>query len=350
MKRTLAVFIFLFLAFGVMSQEEPYSLITEIKKQLSAQQQQQVIEAEKYINTGDNYMSQANSYQNKANEYRTQARTLKGKKKRKTLKQADELEAQATDLYIKSYTYYWNGNTKLYKIYKQNLNDLASKLSDKDKQQMLSLVQQADNSYNKGKSYMIKGKNAKDNKQKRDLYKQGVQLAKEAVELQEQAYSLYFDKTRPKPKPKPAPKPATNVAQNTKPAKQETTKPVQTKPATQTQVQTQTNQNRTISQPATKPPVTQPYTRQQSNVYFRVQVAASKVPLSAAKLQQIYPGKVYYEFDKYDRMYKYLTIEKFTTYEQAKRFKESIGVPGAFVVAYKNGQRVRDIKTVVKNH
>ena len=351
MKKILTTYIFLTLLFGLFAQEPEYSLYSEIKKQLSADQQNTLSIAENDIKTGDKLRSQANTLHQKAQTLTQQAQNLKRRKRRKALKKAKQYEQQALNLYIESNKKYWNGNTRIYKIYKQDLNKLAQKLSGQDKTDFMQLVNQANNSYSKGKTAMKIGLKQKDPKLQNQYFTKGVQLAKEAVELQQQAYSLYFDKTKPKPKPK---------------ISQTQTQVQKTKPA---QTQTTTKPQQKVTQKQTQPAITQPYTQpktvvkhtqqpayqqppayhptQNQNVYFRVQIAASRVPLSARKLQQIYPGQVYYEYDQHDHYYKYLTIEKFATYQQADCFKQKIGVPGAFIVAYKNGQRVRDIHQVV---
>ncbi len=312
--------------------QQTYSLIQEIKKQMDPGQQQVLTEAQSRIQKGDDLRSKSNSLFQKAESYKQQAQSLKGLKKRKTLKQAEELEDQAIEYFINSSVQYGIANKKLYETYKQNLSKLAKDLSGNDKQQFLALVNKADQSYAKAKDLRRKGISSSTQEDKYKYYKQAEQLEKEAVELQEQAYSLYFDKKYQEPKQ--------NNVQKKQPVQKQTTTTT-TANNSNKQNQTKTNQSLPPQQYNTTP-------KTNSNVYFRIQVAASKVPLSAQKLQSIYPGQVYYEIDDYDHMYKYLTLKKFSTYEQAKEFKQKMNVPGAFIVAYKNGKRVRDISTVLK--
>ncbi len=343
MKKILTIYLLITLFITAIAQQPEYSLYTEIKKQLSADQQQTLSIAENDIKTGDQLRSQANTLQQKAQNLRNKAQNLKRRKRKKALKQADKYEQQALQYYIESNKKYWNGNTRIYKIYKQDLNKLAQKLSGQDKTDFLQLVNQANKSYSQGKTAMKLGLKQKDPKKQNQFFSKGVQLAKEAVELQQQAYSLYFDKTKPKPQPKTQTTHAQPQTAKTKPQPKPTT--TQTQPK-----QPVTQQHRPVVKQTQNPQPQPRQTYQQpqnQDIYFRVQIAASRVPLSAQKLQQIYPGQVYYEYDPHDHYYKYLTIEKFATYQQADCFKQKTGVPGAFIVAYKNGKRVRDIHEVV---
>jgi hypothetical protein len=69
----------------------------------------------------------------------------------------------------------------------------------------------------------------------------------------------------------------------------------------------------------------------ESGVVYKVQIAASRVPLNAQQLSEIYSGTETPEEQLIAEWYKY-TIGSFSDYESAKSFKESCGVEDAFVV------------------
>ncbi len=75
------------------------------------------------------------------------------------------------------------------------------------------------------------------------------------------------------------------------------------------------------------------------NIVYKVQIAASTTPLNIDKLKKIYPenDQIQYELD--NGWYKY-SVGYYSYYAEAQNFKTRIGVPGAFIVAYKNGKRV----------
>ncbi|MBN1251802.1 MAG: hypothetical protein JXR51_01060 [Bacteroidales bacterium] len=82
------------------------------------------------------------------------------------------------------------------------------------------------------------------------------------------------------------------------------------------------------------------------NVYFKIQIAASKVPLSENKLNEICKANDILNVEFENEWYKYSIHKKFFLYEDAAEYKNSLNVKGAFIIAYKNEQKV-DIKEVV---
>ncbi len=356
------------LAFSVFAQTGvDYSLNDEIKKLLSPGDLQEYNQAQSLIKEGDKLKDEAGQIQAQADDLKTSMAGMKKSKRRKASKKYDELHNKALDKYNEAFVKYILAYKKLYKLYDKELQGIQTKIKAENKagfDRKMSLSQQ---SYKTAMSYIKKGvKEKKDPQAKYDNYKQGYEMIKRAVWYQQDAFKIYFDQIYA-PQTQPA------VAQ-TKPKQQSTQKPTQTqqKPImiydqpiqqqTQTKPKQQTTQRPKSQQPTyiynpptqTRQTPTQQTTykprtstRPKNVVYFRVQVAASRVPLSQAKLRSIYPGRIYQEYDTYDGRYKYLTYEKFHTYESARSFKYSCGVPGAFVVAYKNGKRVRDICLVV---
>jgi hypothetical protein len=81
---------------------------------------------------------------------------------------------------------------------------------------------------------------------------------------------------------------------------------------------------------------------------FRVQIAASKEPLSITDLRKIYHADDIINTVIESGWYKY-TVGIFDTYREAKKFKLNIGVSDAFVVAYLKGKKV-EISDAVKQN
>ncbi|GEM_PF-6967483 len=84
------------------------------------------------------------------------------------------------------------------------------------------------------------------------------------------------------------------------------------------------------------------------SLLFTVQIAASRMELTSTFLKTIYQLKDGERFSSEldEGWYKY-SIGQFKTYAEAAEFKRNIKVQGAFVVAYKEGSRVRNIQTVI---
>ncbi len=359
-----------------------YSLNNEINKLLTADQKNELSQAQNNIKQGVEIKKQADALEKQAQDIMANIDLLKRSKRRKARKKYEQLHTQATEKYVEAYTKLILGHKKTYKVYLNNLAVLENKVPNDIKSKFQSYVNEAGKLYDQAQSLIREGYASEDKALKFKKYKQADEKLSQAIDFQKKAYKLYFDKkyhisARPQvtthqiSKPKtgkqnptynqPVNRPKSNQPVNT----QKTTTPVTTQkkqtsypPATKKQ-NTYTPPRQTYNQPrqnTQNPNQTRPsntynrtnnYRTSAANIYFRVQVAASRVRLSQAKLKNIYPGPVYMEYDPYDGKYKYLTAQKFSTYQAAKTFKLNCGVPGAFVVAYKNGQRVRDICTVV---
>jgi len=78
-------------------------------------------------------------------------------------------------------------------------------------------------------------------------------------------------------------------------------------------------------------------------VTFKVQIAADRIQLDDQRLKGIYNGVKKVELNKGEGWYRY-SIGHCPTYFHAKQLRRKTGVRGAFVVAYKNGQRLNAYK------
>ncbi len=93
-------------------------------------------------------------------------------------------------------------------------------------------------------------------------------------------------------------------------------------------------------------------------VIFRIQVAASRVPLNLGQLKQIYPGDYPIEMIKEEGWYKYQFMGV-RLYSDAIYLLKNVNTKGAFVVAYENGAKInladavrntREIENAVKTY
>jgi hypothetical protein len=78
-------------------------------------------------------------------------------------------------------------------------------------------------------------------------------------------------------------------------------------------------------------------------VTFKVQIAADRIQLGDKRLKEIYSGVKKVDLNKGEGWYRY-SIGQCPTYFHAKQLRRKTGVRGAFVVAYKNGQRLNAYK------
>lgn len=91
-------------------------------------------------------------------------------------------------------------------------------------------------------------------------------------------------------------------------------------------------------------PYVEPY--DSTVIYYQVQIAAHTQPLAMDYLKNIYIGAIKINEIHEDEWYKY-TLGRYKTFEEAAKLLRSINVPKAFVVAYKNGKRVK-LKEVIE--
>ena len=87
---------------------------------------------------------------------------------------------------------------------------------------------------------------------------------------------------------------------------------------------------------------------QQEGILFKVQIAASRVPMSSSELKHIYCGKKVVTEIQHDKYYKY-SIGGYDNYKDASRLKKNLCVPGAFVVAFKQGRPLDIQKAISQN-
>jgi hypothetical protein len=90
----------------------------------------------------------------------------------------------------------------------------------------------------------------------------------------------------------------------------------------------------------TKPDVSNEKEEVATGFTFRVQIAACRVPLDEKTLKGIYNGLLKVSELNEENWYKY-AIGKFNTYKAARQLRDQSGIPGAFVIAYLNGKRIK---------
>ncbi|MEA3316545.1 MAG: hypothetical protein U9R54_01145 [Bacteroidota bacterium] len=76
-----------------------------------------------------------------------------------------------------------------------------------------------------------------------------------------------------------------------------------------------------------------------SDLVYKVQIAAGKTPIPDRFLSQIYGGSLDVDLIEEDGWYKY-SVGSYKEYIPASNSRKNSGVKGAFVVAYKNGEKI----------
>ncbi len=304
MKKILFIFLALLWAVNI-SFSQAYSLIDTIKQQFTGDKLQQLEQAEEIIKQGDKDKDRGERLLNAAQKDKQNANKIKRKKKRqKALDAALQEENQAYMYLIKGSKKYSQANKTIYNLYYENLSELSQNIYEPEKSQLLELLQKAESFANEGQEKRDEANKIANKKKSYEKHQEAEKLEKKAISTLMQAYVLYFRKIEEQKKQELNPEPVMDTVAE----KQHTPQSTDT-------------------------------------IIFRIQIAASKVPLPESKLKKIYPGFKFAYVDKDEGWYKYL-VGEFKTYEEAYEAKKAIGVKGAFIVAYKNGKRVKNIREV----
>jgi len=83
------------------------------------------------------------------------------------------------------------------------------------------------------------------------------------------------------------------------------------------------------------------------NLVFRIQIAASIEPLDLNTLRKIYPTATNITNEKDGIWYKY-SIGNYPTYKEAWQAQKEMKVKGSFIVAYRKGERIKNIREVAQ--
>ncbi|NJO68556.1 MAG: hypothetical protein HC830_04100 [Bacteroidetes bacterium] len=81
---------------------------------------------------------------------------------------------------------------------------------------------------------------------------------------------------------------------------------------------------------------------------FKVQIAACRIQMDPNSLQNMYSGELQIQELQEDKWFKY-AIGEYNTYKQARQLRDKLNVPGAFVIAYLNGKRIKILSSMTGN-
>jgi len=297
--------IILAVSFSVVDAQE-LNQTEAIKEQLSAAEVSQLSQAEEQAAKAETLLEKCASKQAEADKLKSQAAGMAKGKAKKLLKQAETIETPLITQKITAYNLYEKANSTTYGIYAANIKDLTASVSDKKKAAANSLTADATSSWAMAADNLKKvptGKKA-DQKQVVKIKEEASRKQQEAISLQIQTYAVllgWYDKPEKK--------------------------------------QVEETGYEDIEEEPTEVEKTE-------KIIFKVQIAADVVPLSLKVLRDIYPSKEIISNEEDGGIYRY-SVGYYNTYEEAAAAIKSMGVKGAFVIAYRNGKRVFNINEIV---
>lgn len=276
-----------------------------IREQVSTAQATELSNAEANKTKAEEQLDQINAKLQQADKLRKQAEGLKKGKAKKLIKQAETLETPLYTQKIAAYNKIEKANAAIYIIYANDLKELQKNTSDKKKTAAISIAGEIQSAWDKAQDAIGKiptGKGA-DPKTVAKLKEEANRYQAEAIGLQIQEYGMLLDWY----------------------GKEEDTREAEAAPV--------------VSTPAAP--------QRPDRIIYKVQIAASFVPLDIRVLNNIYKsGNEPINNELENNMYKY-SVGFYKTYDEAAAAKDKLGVRDAFIVAYKNGQKV-DVNEAIR--
>ena len=325
------------------------AFMDQIIEQLPSSEASEVMQAMQQQEKAKALLEQVASKQAQADKLRNEAKSLsKGDAKKKT-KQAQAIEDPLYAQKVNAYNVYEKGNSTIYGIFANNIKELSSIGSDDDANDLASFAADSWGKAEKALKTIPKGKkpdqkivaNIKqevNNHQLKAIHYQ-VEAYKFLLALDDGSNSVANNNTRIQTDDV-----VDNAFFNNFSDEDEDSEDVSVTPS---------QQGRT---PNTETMDDEGFNFVQGNttadrIIYKVQIAADATPLSITRLRQICPTDDIINNEQQNGIYRY-TIGYYTSYDDAKKQAIALrgrGVDGAFVVAYKNGVRIKEIRDVY-NH
>ena len=336
--------------------------IDQITEQLSATEASDINQALQQIERAKAMLEQVTSKQAQADKLRNEAKKASKSDAKKKIKQAVSIEEPLYTQQVNAYNVYEKANATIYGIFANNIKELAS-IGGGSEDDVRDLTTFATDTWQKAENALKtvpKGKKP-DQKAvaaiKQDVNKNQIR----AIQYQIEAYKFLL-----------ALGDGNSTANNTSNTRPQTDDVVDNAfftnladdgdaddggdDNTAATTTTSPSQQRQGSTPNSDTMDDEGFNFVQGNstadrIIYKVQIAADATPLSIARLRQICPTDDIINNEQQNGIYRY-TIGYYTNYDDAKTRAIDLrgrGVDGAFVVAYKNGVRIKEIRDVYNN-
>ena len=335
------------------------ALMDQITEQLSASDESEVMQALQQVERAKAMLEQAASKQAQADKLRAEAKSAsKGDAKKKN-KQAAAIEEPMYAQQVNAYNVYEQANTTIYGIFANNIKELAS-IGGGSEDDVRDLTNFATDTWDKAaKALKTVPKGKKPDQKvvaniKQDVNKNQIRAIQYQIEAYKFLLALGDGDSNPVAN-------NNNNNSNTRPQTDDVVdNAFFSNISTEEDDDDSDSDNNTVAQSRSVNTDTmddEGFNFVQSNntadrVIYKVQIAADAIPLSIGKLRQICPTDDVINNEVQNGIYRY-TIGYYMSYDDAKNMAITLrtkGVDGAFVVAYKNGERIKEIRDVYNNH
>jgi len=318
--KTLILISFILCSFSVFAQDSIFVPTEQIRKTLKANDKKSLTEIEKSQKERDDLVKTAEKDLIEADNQLKLSEKANSKEKKKAIKKMEKFQNKAIKSYSKAGKLAEKNYQIEYNIYKRELDKLEKEATDDKKESLSVFKSDASGFYRQFLSDLEKAKKAKENNDKIKYYRSSFQQISGALSVQIQAFAENYEWYK---------KDDIKTTNNDKEFEYEIFKGDSSSKKVEEVVIIEEKK----------------IENKQQNVTFRIQIAASKVPLSLQKLRQIYPKNVQINNEKDGEWYKY-TVGEYDSYQAAWDSKVKMNIQGTFVSAYKEGKRVKNIAEV----
>ncbi len=367
-------FICIFLLSSLTLNAQNSDLSKEIRKNMKKSEKENIDKSKKIRYEGYKYKKQADVYYKEKKKYLADANKASSKKKSKKLtKNAAKSEKKAVKKMIKAYEKYDKANKSVYLVYKKVIQRSSKFADEKVEDNINEKNDIVKSNFKKAKSLVKKSINTSNVFKAFEILEKAIKLQEDAIKIQEEVIAKLLD-LEVRKEEKVVDNTKVNNNANTENTNTENTNTENTNTENTNTENTNTEntntentntENTNTENTNTENTNTENTNTENTNtdnryieikkvknhqtiVIFKVQIAASRVPLSIEKLHSIYNGGEILNNELEDGWYKYSIGRAFSTYRKAYDYRNSIGVKGAFVVAYKDGVKVKDITEVAE--
>ncbi len=340
MKMKLVLLCFFSVSFIYSFSQKEYIIDIEraqlIKEQLNEKDKSKIVSLEGDEKKAEGLMQVADDYYIQLSNYRLQLDDIKDRKKsRKILKQSVKVENKALKSRIESLDNYHEVAVQKYQVYKNDLQKFlnTAKGSEVDSAKLWEKI-----AYNYFERAEVKVQIAYHTVNHGDLfniYTEAYKMEQIGILYQEQMYGLYLAWSQ-----------ADLIRIN-----EEINALIKNEPLNSESEETFVSDVRqSIDSVVYEKVVVYDTVTVKENVpglIFKIQIAASKTPLSVASLRKIYHADEIINTVVENEWYKY-SVGMFDTYREARKFKLNIGVSDSFIVVYERGKKV-DVSDAVES-
>ncbi|MCK5535331.1 MAG: SPOR domain-containing protein [Bacteroidales bacterium] len=279
--------------------------------------------------------AEADKLSQSVTKLKVEAANTNDKGKKKIEKKINKIELKEAQKRVDASKASSQVNKSLYNVYKNNFKNARKNIESDEakKQEGRELETEAVNLYKKAQTKRTQSIKISDQLKAYRILADADELERQALETQLKVYGLYLNWYG-------------NPEENEEPVEEEPEKeyiaekidedlpnfvePENTEIKTEEYNNTETrelNENKTIEKV------------KQENIYYKIQIAASKTPLALSHLKSIYNYNLPYNNEKENGYYKY-SVGQFESYENADAFKIKMNLPAAFIIAYKNHKKI----------